>query len=148
MDFENEPFVKIYTTETPTVRYWGFWGTVLMEQLIKKANKAGVIELPSSLLEDDDLVPAIASIIGCGQDIEWVRKHLSGLMEQSIKRVVGNDGRSFLVISRYHDGQYGGIDPKFSKRWSAQKIKDTEEALENGLIEPPFWRKTVIEKVG
>lgn len=138
MDFASEPFVKIYTNETPTVRYWGFWGTVLMEQLIKKANRAGVIQLPSAL--NGDLPAAVASVVGCGhEEIDWVRKYLPALMEHGAVREVALEGEKYLIITRYHEGQYGGIDTKFSKKWSAQKLKETEDAILSGVIESPFW---------
>lgn len=145
MDFETEPFVKIYTTETPTVRYWGFWGTVLMEQLVKKANRAGVISLPTALRED--LSAAVAAIVGCGSEhIEWVRKYLPPLLEHGAVREVEDETGKYLVITRYHEAQYSGIDPKFSKKWSAQKLKDTDDAIEANRIEPPTWWKALEEK--
>ena len=150
MDFDSEPFVKIYTTETPTVRYWGFWGTVLMEQLVKKSNRAGVVALPfSTLNESGDYAPAIASVIGCGQgSVDWVREHLPPLLEHgSVRHVVGKDEEHYLVLTRYHEGQYGGIEPKASKKFSAQKIKDTDDAIENGLIDPPFWHRSIEKAV-
>jgi hypothetical protein len=145
MDFENEPFVKIYTNETPTVRYWGFWGTVLMEQLVKKANRAGVIELPGDL--SHDLCAAVAGIIGCGSEhIEWVRKYLPSLLDHGAVTEIEENDTKYLVLSRYHEAQYGGVDVKFSKRWSAQKQKETEAAVEAGVIEPPFWWKDSVKK--
>ena len=147
MDFENEPFVKIYTTETPTVRYWGFWGTVLMEQLVKKANRAGVISLPTALGED--LCAAIAGIIGSGQEnIDWVRKYLPGLLEHGAVQEGEDANGKYLVLTRYHEAQYKGIDPKFSKKWSAQKLKDTEEAVESKRIASPFWKPVEEKKTG
>jgi hypothetical protein len=149
MDFESEPFVKIYTAESPTVRYWGFWGAILMEQLVKKANRAGVLEIPAALHDEKDLAPAVAGVIGCGHDgVDWVRKHLPSLLDHGALIVIeGTDGKKYLVITRYHDAQYSSIDTRFSKRWSVQKIKETGEAIDLGIIEPPFWWKTEKENV-
>lgn len=149
MDFESEPFVKIYTTESPTVRYWGFWGAVLMEQLVKKANRAGVLEVPQALFDEEDLAPAVAGLIGCGHDsVDWVRKHLPGLLDHgALSIVVARDDKRYLVITRYHEAQYNGVGQKFSKRWSAQKIRETELAIELGIIESPFWWKVEKENV-
>ena len=147
MDFSTEPYVKIYSRETPTARYWGFWGVVLMEQLVKKANRAGVVALPQALVEEGDLAAAIAGVIGCGQDsVEWVRKYLPPLLEHgALREAIGPDEETtYLVLTRYHEAQFGGMDTKFSKRWSAQKLKDTEEAVALGIIDQPV----AVGKVG
>lgn len=149
MDFEREPFVKIYTTETPTVRYWGFWGTVLMEQLIKKANRAGVIELPGEKEQlGADLATAVAAVIGCGQDsVEWVRKYLPALLEHRAVEEVQGETHRYLVLTRYHEGQYSGVEPKFSKRCSYQKQRDTDQAIAAGIIKPPFWHSDYVPEL-
>jgi hypothetical protein len=142
MDFTREPFVKIYTTVSPKARLWGFHGRQLMNALIVAADKAGVIDLPAELRED--LPAAVASVLGC-PDAAWVREHLPKIMEhKSVEEMIGepdDDGVEphYLVINRYHEGQYGGVSKTLSNAMSERKRKDTDRAIELGIIEPPFW---------
>lgn len=134
MDFSREPFVRIYTGVTPTARTWGFWGRVLMDELVKHADKAGVVELPGELQED--LPVAVASVVGC-EDIEWIRKYLPKLLDHGAAQVRGEG--QYLVLTRYHEAQYSNVDSNFSNTCSRRKKRDTERAIELGLIAPPFW---------
>ena len=147
MDFSREPFVKIFTTVSPTARLWGFHGRQLMDALVKVADKAGIIDLPEELRED--LAAAVASVLGC-PDVAWVREHLPKLMEHgSAEEIVGesmsttgvDDGVEphYLVLTRYHEAQYGGVSKTLSNAMSDRKRKDTDRAIELGIIEPPFW---------
>lgn len=131
MDFSNEPYVRIYTSVTPRSRLYGFWGRVLMDELVKHSDRAGVIDLPEEFL--DDLPMAVASVIGC-DDVEWVRKHLPKLMLDPSPSVVQKD--RYLLIPRYRDAQYGTTHPKMSAKLSRKKKADIERAEGLGLIEP------------
>lgn len=129
MDFSNEPYVRIYTTVTPNGRVWGFWGRVLMDELVKHADRAGVIDLPESLL--DDLPTAVASVIGC-EDIEWVRKYLPKLMAKPDPSLVLCK-KKYLFLPRYNEAQYSPRSPAFSVKMSQKKTKDMDRARELGL---------------
>lgn len=150
MDFSDEPSVKIYTTETLTVRSWGFWGTVLMEQLVKKANRAGVIELDGDMLKSMGLPSVVAAVIGCGQnEVAWVEEYLPCVLEHgSVQQIEGKSGKPYLVVTRYHEAQYGKVGNKLSKRLSAQKLRDTEAAGREGLIDKPRWWPKKVHWVG
>lgn len=140
MDFSRSRSVHIYSEVTPTRRLWGFFGNCLWDQLVKHADRAGVLALPEEL--QGDLPAAVASVIGC-DDAQWVRQYLPKLMEHG-SLDVSSDG-SVLVLRNYHDAQYGGIDKAFSTRESERKMKDTRRAIEAGYIEPPSWW---LERVG
>lgn len=108
----------------------------MWDQLVKHADRAGVIDLPEELR--DDLPAAVASVIGC-DDAQWVRNYLPKVMEHgSLEK--SRDG-SALVLCNYHAAQYGGVDKKFSTQESARKMNDTRRAIDNGHIEPPDWWK-------
>jgi len=134
MEFHNEPFVRIYTTVSPTARLWGFFGRCLMDQLVKAADRAGVIDLPEELAAD--LPAAVASLIHC-EDTAWVRKYLPKIMEHGSVAHAERDGSHYLVIPRYHDGQYCNMGGAQSKRNYESKKRDTERAISLGLIEAP-----------
>ncbi len=140
MDFSRTPYVKIYSGVSPTSTLWGFFGRMLMDALVKAADRAGVIDLPPELR--GDLHAAVASILGC-PDVAWVREHLPKIMEHgSVVHITldGDDGDAeYLVLMRYHEGQYANMDPSFSTMWSKRKRRDTERAIDLGLIEAPFW---------
>lgn len=144
MDFTKEPHVRIYTTVSPTARLWGFFGRALMDQLVKAADRAGVIELPEEL--KGDLPAAVASAIHC-PNTTWMREWLPKIMEHGAARhvVIENDDEDgpeeahYLVLTRYHEAQYATISKTLSNTMSERKRKDTERAIELGIIEPPFW---------
>lgn len=143
MDFTKEPHVRIFTTVSPTARTWGFFGRMLMDALIKAADRAGVVDLAPELV--GDLPRAVASAIHC-EDIEWVRTHLPRLMEGPVPAVELRK-EVYLVLPRYHEGQYSNIDPLFSTAASRRKFRDTERAIHLGIIEMPFWMKPDKENV-
>ncbi len=134
MDFGNEHSVRIYPKVSPTARLWGFFGRCLMDQLVKTADRAGVIDLPDELV--DDLHAAVASTIHC-PEVDWVRNFLPKLMEHGavIHREV--EGKHYLVLPRYYEAQYCKINTTASKRASDAKKRDVERATSLGLIELP-----------
>ncbi len=134
MEFGNEPFVRIYTTVSPTARLWGFFGRCLMDQLVKVADRAGVIDLPAELA--DDLDAAVASVIHC-PDTSWIREYLPKLMEHGsvVHREV--EGSHYLVVPRYHEAQYCKSSVAQSKRNYEAKKRAIERATALGLIESP-----------
>ncbi len=135
MDFSQNPHVRIYTTVTPTAKLWGFYGRVLMEQLVKAADRAGVIPLVPELRERD-LSNAVAFAIEC-PDVEWVTEHLPKLLAD--EAVVESDDGAVLVVTKYHEAQYSNVEKSLSNKLSESKRKDTQAAVEAGYIEAPEW---------
>jgi hypothetical protein len=108
-----------------------------MHELIRKANRAGILTLPSELLHD--IPSAVAAAIDC-PDLRWVREHWPVVFEHGAIEIHGES----LVLSNYHVAQYSTIEPNTSSTMSARKLKETKAAVEAGLIEEPNerWRRT------
>lgn len=132
MDYTRASFVKIYTEIRPTARLFGFHGRMLMEQLVKSANRAGVLKLPEELLED--IPAAVASVIEC-PDVPWVEEHLPKILRHGSVEIKGEH----LILRNYHSAQYSPVHNSQSTKASKAKTNQTVEAVEAGLIEVPFW---------
>ena len=135
MDFSRTPHVRIYTAVSPTAKLWGFYGRLLMEQLVKAADRAGVIPLVPELREGD-VARAVAFAIGC-PDVEWVAEHLPKLLAD--EAVAQSDDGEVLVVTKYHEAQYCKGDKGTNNKMSDRKIKDTRAAIEAGYIAAPEW---------
>lgn len=133
MDFSNEPYVRIYTTITPTGRAWGFFGRCLMDQLIRAADRAGVIDLDPEL-SDLSLEMAVAVAIECG-DTEWVKRHLPSLMATDSVQVMTHDGRTYLFLPKYIEAQTTNQSKSQSSRNYNEKRKALKRASELGFID-------------
>ena len=133
MDFSNEPYVRIYTTITPTGRAWGFFGRCLMDQLIRVADRAGVIDLDPELA-DLSLDMAVAVAIECGEP-EWVKQHLPSLMATDSVRVMEHDGCVYLFLPKYIEAQTTNQSKSQSSRNYNEKRKAMKRAAEMGFIE-------------
>ena len=53
MNFEEEPYVRVYTRKTITTRRLGFVGRALLRELMCEADRAGIIEVGSGDLVED-----------------------------------------------------------------------------------------------
>ncbi len=102
-----------------------------MHELVRKADRAGVIFLPEDL--KDDLPAAVSVMIDC-PDVDWVREHLPKLMDHGAV-VLSEDGHR-LILTRYCAAQYAGISTALSKKMSERKQREMAEALDRGDIEP------------
>lgn len=132
MDFTNTSYVRIYVPPSPTGRLWGFFGRMLMDELIKRSDRAGVIELAPELAED--LAAAVAVAIDC-PDVDFVREHLPKLTSHGAAVQKGH----YLVLPRYHEGQYATAHRNQRTKDSRAKLADTERAIALGLIKSPRW---------
>lgn len=103
-----------------------------MDELVKHADRAGIIELPEEYVSD--LPTAVAAVIGC-DDPDWVAKHLPKLMREPNAAAVLKKGK-YLVLPRYCAAQYSTISAAASSRAHRGKVRALERAIELGLLEP------------
>lgn len=128
MDFQNERHVRIYPAVTETTRAWGFWGRVLMDQLVKSADLAGVVDLDPNVAHDD-LGAAVAFAIGCPDPV-WVSERLPLLLEDGAVVVQDNS----LFLPRYFEGQYSTTSASLSRKQYDRKKRDLQRARDLGLV--------------
>lgn len=116
----------------------GFFGRCLFEQIIKNANRAGILKLDAEMAAKD-VAYAVAGAIYCDDhtQIKWVREHLPRLMDGPFPCVVLKvvNKQYFLVIPNYRKAQYTSLGGLLSARLSKQKRKDVEEAARLGLLD-------------
>lgn len=131
MEFSDEQYVRIYTGISDSGRIHGFFGRVLLEQLIKSADRAGVVELSESLVES--LPVAVAAAVGC-PDVAFVAEHLPKLLADPSPSVVFREPR-YLVIPRYIEAQTCPASRRHSYVLSRDRTRAYERAQEIGLFD-------------
>lgn len=141
MDFSREPYVRIYPGVGKTSQQWGFFGRQLMDALVRDADRAGVLELDATMVADS-LEAAVAAALRC-PDPAWVGEHLPKLIDHGAVVLVKEH---YLIVMRYHEAQYEGTHSSTTTLLSRRKKRDTERAIELGLISPPQWYLDLQEK--
>jgi hypothetical protein len=139
MDFSREESVKIYRTDSATARVWGFFGSVLMHEIVRRADRAGVIYLP----ELSDLFVSVAAALDC-PDVKFIADNLPKLLMHGAVRHQDDA----LIVEKYHEAQYTVQATTVSSAVSKRKRKDVQKAIDKGLINPPFWWKAICYSTG
>jgi len=132
MDFSSANYVKIYTDTSAQGVVLGFFGRALMTEIIKSANKAGVLSLDST--EIPDISAQVAAAIDCPH-VDFVEEHLPKLIMFCAVIVLPEA----LVIPKYHEAQYGNRCRQAQSRSSQRKIADTQAAIDLEIIDEPAW---------
>ena len=94
MNFEDEPYVRVYKRKTITFKRIGWEGRTLLWHLMLEADRAGIIEIG-----DGDPVEALTVLIDIPEDVVS-----SGLSRLSSQGVTERHGTS-LVITRFIEAQ-------------------------------------------
>gem|GEM_PF-4255592 len=113
MNFEDEEYVRLYCKDTVTVRKIGWEGRLVLWEIMRKVDCAGVLDLE----EGDDEVEAISSLIGVPEEIVRV-----GLERLASRNVTARHGAS-LVITKFVEAQ----NAKRSDRLRAQEYRDRKK---------------------
>lgn len=90
MDFTNERYVRLYVRDTVTWKRLGWDGQNALTQLLRKADRSGVIDL-------NGIEPWEAVVVLCGAPEEQARRGMARLLELEV--VAHEDGR--LLFPRY-----------------------------------------------
>ncbi len=86
--------------------------------------------------DDGRVEVAVAVAVGC-PDSERVAQALATL--RSLKRISIDEEARAVVLTGYHEVQYGSVPRAQVRAASRAKHRDTLEAVERGVIEPPWW---------
>lgn len=77
MDWANERYVRLYTRDTTTWRRLGWDGQCLLTQLLRRADRAGVIDI-------EDMAPAEAAELHTGAPPDVAERGVSKLLELGV----------------------------------------------------------------
>lgn len=123
MDFTDEHYVRLYTRDTKTWLRLGFEGQAILALLLRKLDKAGVLDDVDSPVED------VALVIGA--PVEFVAVGLPRLLETGVF-----EHRSrCLVMPRYLDAQSATRSDAARARDHRRKRRDTALAASRGVTE-------------
>ena len=123
MNFEDEEYVRLYCKDTVTVRKIGWEGRLVLWEIMRKVDLAGVLDLQS----EDDEVEAVATLIGVPEEIVRV-----GLERLSSRGVTTHHGPS-LVVTKFVEAQ----NAKRSDRLRAQEYRDRKKLELSGATREP-----------
>lgn len=90
MDFTNERYVRLYVRDTVTWKRLGWDGQNALTQLLRKADRSGVIDL-------NGIEPWESLVVLCGAPEDQARRGMDRLLELGV--VESEDGR--LLFPRY-----------------------------------------------
>jgi hypothetical protein len=108
VNFEDEHYVRVYTKDTKTWMRWGWEGQTVFMHLMRRLDKAGVLD------DIEDPVPDVALLTGLPEEI--VAKGLPRLLDSGTLQHING----LLVAPRYIEGQT-------SKRSDAVRAKESRE---------------------
>lgn len=113
MNFEDEEYVRLYCKDTVTVRKIGWEGRLVLWEIMRKVDLAGVLDLEA----EDDEVEAVSSLIGVPEEIVRV-----GLAALASRGVTTHHGPS-LVVTKFVEAQ----NAKRSDRLRAQEYRERKK---------------------
>jgi hypothetical protein len=114
MNFEDEEYVRLYCKDTVTVQKLGWEGRLVLWELMRKVDSAGVLDLEPG----DDEIESIAALIRVPEEIVRVG------LERLASRSVTARHESSLVIVKFVEAQTA----KRSDRLRAQEYRDRKRA--------------------
>lgn len=124
MDFADEHYVKLYTRDTATRLMWPWQAIALHPNLLRKVDKAGILEL-------GELEPLRSLAVVVGLPIDVVKPGLDALLEDGTVEL--SDG--VLVVPRFVDGQEARKTRAVVARDHREKKRDLARAKRSGLLE-------------
>jgi len=108
VNFEDEHYVRIYTKDSKTWLRWGWEGQTVFMHLMRRVDKAGVLD------DIQDPIPDVALLTGLPEAV----------VAQGLPRLLASDTlqhvNGLLVVPRYIEGQT-------SKRSDAVRAKESRE---------------------
>lgn len=129
MRWDDEPYVRFYTRDTPTWKLWSWQTRTLFAMLIRKVDKAGLLDLDSS----DDPLEALAATVEL--PLELVESALPALLRP------GRNGKpatielrgSVLVIPNYIEAQTATKTDALRKREERMRSRGRARAADIGV---------------
>jgi hypothetical protein len=113
MDFANERYVRVYTRNTTTWKRLGWQGQLVLMQVLRLADRAGVVDI-------DDMDPADAISLHTDVPLTITREGIARCLELgSVKHVEGQ-----LLLPRYMEAQECAQSDKQRQRESRERRRD------------------------
>lgn len=112
MNFEDEPYVRLYTRDTVSWKRLGWEGQAVFCLLLRKLDRAGILEGTGNPVED------VALFIEMPTDI--IRVGLERLIKQGIVEVAGDS----LVLPKFIEAQAVVRGPKERQRECRERKRD------------------------
>lgn len=117
MNFEDEPYVRVYKRRTTTMAIVGWQARAVLRELFLVVDRAGVLDL-----DDEDPAEAVAAVLA-DVPIEVVRDALVRLVKKECVKING----SHLVIPRFREAQECAMSDSLRQKESRGRRRD--EAL-------------------
>jgi hypothetical protein len=123
MDFANERYVRVYTRDTADLLAIGWEGRLVLYELLRKVDRAGVIEL------DGDVLPEMLRVPRNIFEVGWPR-----LLERGVIEAVTNrDGKSHAVVPNFIEAQEATQSDKHRQRESRARRRELARLGELGV---------------
>jgi hypothetical protein len=113
MDWSDERYVRVYTRDTPTMKLLRWEGRMVLFELLRKVDRAGVMDFG-----DEGPVEAISAVTDI--PLEHVTVGLQRLLDRGC--VVVKDGS--IVVSKFLEAQESPQSDKHRQRESRAKRRD------------------------
>jgi hypothetical protein len=118
VNFEDEHYVRLYTRDTKTWLKWGWEGQCVFMQLMRRMDKAGVLDDVEDACEDVALLT--------GMPVAVVEIGLPKILKSGAVEHVGNR----LVVPNYIDAQTAARSDKLRARESRERRSATARLAE------------------
>lgn len=120
MNFEDESYIRLYTRDTPTWLRLGFEGQAVLALLLRKVDRAGVLD------GVDDAIADVALVLGA--PLPFVQAAMPRLL--ALGTVVHRLGR--LILPRFVEAQSATKSDKTRARDSRARRRDFGRVIELG----------------
>jgi len=130
MNFEDEPYVRVYKRRTTTMAVVGWQARAVLRELFLIVDRAGVLDL-----DDEKPADAVAALLG-DVPVEVVEESLAKLEKKGciiINNVTKRDGMvRCLVIPKFREAQETPASDKLRAKESRERRRS--DALSNGTV--------------
>lgn len=123
MNFEDEPYVRVYKRKTVTTKLIGWEGRMVLRSLLLEVDRAGILDL-------DGMDPAEALAALDEMPLEHVRVGMGRLLDRGV--VVVQDG--VLFVPRYMDAQEAKQSDAQRQRESRARRAAELRVTQGGLV--------------
>ncbi len=134
MNFEDESYVRLYTRDTPTWLRLGFEGQAVLSLLLRKVDRAGVLD------GVDDPIADVALVLGAPLPF------VAAAMPRLLALGTATHGRGRLVRPRFVEAQSATKSDKTRARDSRARRRDLGRVIE--LNEPVTSRDEASRETG
>ncbi len=125
MRFEDEPYVRVYTRNTPTLKLVGWRGRAVLWELTRAVDRAGLLDV------GDDAVEAVVAATDLPEEV--VRPGLEALLKRKVVEVNG----AVLLLPRFIEAQTAKQSDRARKAKEREMARAVAKALTVGTNVTP-----------